>query len=89
MGRGQGKAQSERAKRGPRQSDNAAASSAQRSGVCHATRSAQGGGPAPASKIAQGVGTNLGKSPGLVVLCPDNSPHHPAIYKRYGRLIER
>ena len=74
-----GKAQSERAKRGPRQSDITAESSAQRSGVSHATRSAQGGSPAPASKIAQGVGTNLSKLLGLVVLCPDNNPLQPAI----------
>ena len=81
-----GKAQSERAKRGPRQSDITAESSAQRSGVSHATRSAQGGSPAPASKIAQGVGTNLSKLLGLVVLCPDNNPLQPA---KPRQLLER
>jgi hypothetical protein len=59
-GRGQGKAQSERAKRGPRQSGDAAVSSARRTGARHATGTAQSGGPAPASKTVQGMGTNLG-----------------------------
>lgn len=77
-----GKAQSERAKRGPRQSDETAASSAQRSGDSHSTRSAQGGSPAPASEIAQGVGTNSGNLLGLVVLCPDNNPLQPAKPRR-------
>lgn len=81
-----GKAQSERAKRGPRQSDETAASSAQRSGECHTTRSALGDGPAPASKIAQGIGANSGKLLGLVVLCPDNNPLQPA---KPRQLLER
>ena len=81
-----GKAQSERAKRGPRHSDESAASSAQRFGECHATRSALGDGPAPASKIAQGIGANLGNLLGLVVLCPDNNPLQPA---KPRQLLER
>lgn len=64
------KAQSERAKRDPRHSDQDAESSAQRFGECHATRSALSDGPAPASKIAQGIGANLSEMLGLVVLCP-------------------
>ena len=81
-----GKAQSERAKRGPRHSDKSVESSAQRSGECHTTRSALGDGPAPASKIAQGIGANSGKLLGLVVLCPDNNPLQPA---KPRQLLER
>lgn len=58
-------------------------SSSQRRGGGDPTASAQGGGPAPASKTTTGIGTSrrphLGL--GLVVLCPDNNPLHPATYK--------
>lgn len=34
--------------------------------------------PGSGQQDRSGLGTNLAKWAGLVVLCPDNSPHHPA-----------
>lgn len=76
VGRGQGKAQSERAKRGPRQSDEAAESSAQRSGARHATCRPKAAARLRPARSLRAWGPTSGT--GLVVLCPDNSPHHPA-----------
>ena len=76
VGRDQGKAQSERPKRDPRGAP-ASQVAVNLFGRC-SHGGVQSGSPAPASRIAQDMGTNLGKLPGLVVLCPDNNPHHPA-----------
>lgn len=48
--------------------------------------------PGSGQQDRSGMGTNLGKPPGLVVLCLNNSPHQPAIGKRmenYGREVDQ